>query len=48
MTSLRNLLASIIGDGFEPTLSILMDEQIDLDSFLLLDKATLQELSKFC
>ena len=48
MATLRDLLSSIIGDGFESTLSVLTDEQIDLESFLLLDKPTLQELSEFC
>ena len=43
---MENLLRSILGTNFESTLSILRNEEFDVDSFHSLDKTDLKEIGK--
>ena len=46
MSAIENILSEIIGDGFEATASIFIDNEIDVDAFYCLDKDTLVEIRK--
>ena len=46
MEKFENLLYKIIGKGYKPTLSIFVDQLIDMEAFHYLDKETLQEIGE--
>ena len=47
MNSFENLLYSILGEGYKSTLQIFIEEEIDEEIFMSLDKDILQEIRKF-
>ena len=46
MNMLNELVKSIVGEGYENTLSKLVAEEIDIKSFMLLDENVLKETGK--
>ena len=47
MSNIESLLSQVIGEGYEATASIFLDEEIDIKAFYSLDKETLKETGKF-
>ena len=46
--NIEKLLSRVIGEGYEATASIFLDEEIDTTAFYSLDKETLKGAGKIC
>ena len=43
---LETLLHQVVGENYQGTMAILIDEEIDVEAFYALDSDTLREISK--